>query len=186
MSFAKETASLSVRQVTPATSHDLWQNHERRQVRLATSQVTHHGTRMWRIDSSGKLSTCLHHLPARVMNRCTRVITRSHQRKFISNLGMSWQDFGNLDLWRNCLDWLERPTDFCGGIRLQVKCIQVTGSTQIENHDTGPVIVLVLDGALRLGLHVLWQGQPNRSQRPDLEHIATRHPITCVSFSLTS
>ena len=99
---------------------------------------------------------------------------------------MLWQDLGNLYLGRRGLDRFKRSAHLCWCIGLHVERIDMAGCTQVKNHDTGAVIVLVLDGTVRLSCHVLGQRQSHGSQRAYLQDITTRHAVTCMGFSLTS
>ena len=110
---------------------------------------------MWVIHTPAELATGLHHLPTGIVYGSTGMVTGPDQGKLVRDLGMLWQDLGNLDLGRRGLDRFKRSPHLGRCIGLHVKSIDMTGCTEIENHDAGAIIVLVLDRPVGLGCHVL-------------------------------
>ena len=71
------------------------------------------------------------------MQSAEAVVAGPDQRESVSDPGMQWEQFGELELCASRSDWAKGPADFERSLRLHVKKVQVAGAAVVVDEDYG-------------------------------------------------
>lgn len=125
------------------------------------------------LDPAGETPPGLHHLPTSIVDGRAIVVTGPNQRKLVRDGRVFRQKFTNFDRIGLRAHRFERSANFARRIRLHVPQIDVTGPTEIEDHDARRVFLARFDEARFFGSEHLRKREADSGQRADLQEFAT-------------
>ncbi len=129
---------------------------------------------MRRVDAAGEEPARLQHLVARVVHGGRRVIAAANERELVGDPRVPGEDFAQANLWGGRRNLPEGTADFGGRLGLHIEDVELTGGSQIEDHDDGAFIRIFGDRARRLEGRVIHQRQADGAKRAGLQKIPAR------------
>jgi hypothetical protein len=175
--LAEEARCLAVGHVAARVADGTGQQHMRRHVALRTLEVSQDRADVRVFEAGLEELARLHHLVARIVDGHARVVDGPQQRELVGVLRHAREDFADLDTGHVGRDRFVRTADLGRRVRFGVPGIDLARRPHQEQHDDVDVVVLV-DGAVGLQLEQVRQRQAEEPQRPRMQEISPRQPVT--------